>query len=153
MSYDLNLWTTDQVPAAAIKELLPKAEIRDRCVQLEGDGWLVTIENSVAVESEDIPDAVMAAWPGIVWLSSVNIEPIHGPGAVKREVKRVLKALARDFHGAVEDPQTDKVALPSGTKQLPAAAACTRRQGVDPEPELLVHGIATIHAARTRAAR
>ncbi len=118
MSYDLNLWTIDQVPATAIKELLPKAEVRDHCVQLEGDGWLITIENSVEVESEDIPDAVMAAWPGIAWMTAVNIEPIHGPGAVKREVKRVLKALAKDFRGVVEDPQADTVTLPTGSKRF-----------------------------------
>jgi hypothetical protein len=38
MSYDLNLWTAIQVPASAIKEVLPGAEIKDHCVQLEGKG-------------------------------------------------------------------------------------------------------------------
>jgi hypothetical protein len=79
---------------------------------------LLTIENSAEVEVEDIPEQVMAALPGIAWLSSVNIEPIGAPSAVKREVKRALKALANDFGGAVEDPQTDSVTLPAGTKRF-----------------------------------
>jgi hypothetical protein len=84
MSYDLRLWTVNRVPTTTVQALLPDARIREGCVQVESKGWVVTIEESVEVEAEDIPDEVMAAVPGIAWLNSVNIEPIGAPGAVKR---------------------------------------------------------------------
>jgi hypothetical protein len=69
---------------------------------LEGNGWLATFEGSVEVEIEDIPDEVMAARPGIGWLSRVNIEPSGAPGGAKREIRGFLKILAKDFRGVIE---------------------------------------------------
>ena len=118
MSYDLVLWTVNQVPATAIQKLMPDAKISDTRVELAGNGWLVAIERSTKVELEDIPDEVVAALPGITWLSSVNIEPLSAPNTAKDKIKRVLKTLAKEFRGVVEDPQTDTVIFPSGTKRF-----------------------------------
>jgi hypothetical protein len=118
MSYDLGLWTVNPVPATAIRKLMPGAKISDTRVELAGNGWLVVIEHSAKVELEDIPDEVMAAFPGITWLNSVNIEPISAPSTTKAKIKNVLKTLAKEFDGVVEDPQTDTIIFPSGAKRF-----------------------------------
>jgi hypothetical protein len=128
MSYDLNLWTVKCVPAAAIQELLPDAKVSNTRVELAGSGWLVAFEVSTKVELEDIPDEVAAALPGISWLTSVNIEPITAPNVTMNKIKGVLKTIAKEFGGVVEDPQADTVSLPSGSKRYrPAVQAIDSR--------------------------
>jgi hypothetical protein len=117
MSYDLNLWTVKCVPATAIHELVPDAKVSNARVELAGNGWLVAFEPSTRVELEDIPDEVAAALPGIGWLTSVNMEPITAPNATKNKIKVILKTIAKEFGGVVEDPQADTVSLPSGSKR------------------------------------
>jgi hypothetical protein len=117
MSYDLNLWTVKRVAATAVQEFMPDAKVSNTRVELAGNGWLVAFEPSTKIELEDIPDEVAAALPGISWLTSVNIEPITVPNATKIKIKIVLKAIAKEFGGVVEDPQADTVSLPSGIKR------------------------------------
>jgi hypothetical protein len=38
MSYDLNLWTVDCVPAPAIQKLIPDAKILENRIELVGNG-------------------------------------------------------------------------------------------------------------------
>jgi hypothetical protein len=117
MSYDLNLWTINYMPAAAIQQVMPDAKISDTRAELAGEGWLVAIGPPTKVELEDIPDEVAAALPGITWLISVNIEPITAPNTAKEKAKVALKTLAKEFRGLVEDPQTSTIMLPSGSKR------------------------------------
>jgi hypothetical protein len=122
MSYDFSLWTVNCVPGTAIQKLMPDAKISNTQVELAGHGWLVAMGRSVKVELEDIPDEVAAALPGISWLISVNIQPITAPNSAKNKIKGLLKTLAKEFHGVVEDPQADTLISPSGAERYRPAA-------------------------------
>ena len=72
MSYDLQIWSAEPVA------LPPSPEGWSR----EGEAWLragrtssVTIWESTLAESEDAPDAVAAAIPGLAWVTELNLHP------------------------------------------------------------------------------
>ena len=117
MSYDLRLWSIVPVPASALQKLMPHARVLDDGVELAGEGWLATIGHSTPVEVEDVPDYIAAASPGIKSLNDLVIQPISAPDDAKDAIKQALKALAEEFYGVVEDPQTGMLLLPSGTRR------------------------------------
>jgi len=118
MSYDLRIWSTGALREAC--PLLTEAgyiKNADTWAH-EGEDWQATLSPSVAVESEDIPDAAMQMLPGIAYLTEINIEPISAPEKTVKATLRLCKALAKELNGAVENPQEGTVQLPSGVKKV-----------------------------------
>jgi hypothetical protein len=119
MSYDLQIWSAEPVA-------LPPASDG---WSAEGEAWLnsgrnrhITIWNSTPAESEDAPDDVAAAIPGLAWVTELNLHPFDaGPNAVA-ELIRIARKLAKPVRGAVYDPQADTTRPPPGTKRFVAPA-------------------------------
>ena len=93
MSYDLNIWSRKRVEID-----------QDEIVIGE---YVLTAEESAAVEDEDIPIDVMLSLSGIKYLTSFYLQPFTNDKAVIGKATRYVKKLAKEFGGVVEDPQLE----------------------------------------------
>jgi hypothetical protein len=117
MSYDLQIWSAEPVA------LPPSPDGWSR----EGEAWLragrgstVTIWTSTPAESEDAPDDVAAAIPGIAWVTELNLHPFDAPAKAVADLTKLARKLAMAGRGAVYDPQTDTADCPRGAKRFVA---------------------------------
>lgn len=117
MSYDLQIWSAEPVA-------LPPSP--DGWTQ-EGAAWLragrtstVTIWNSTPAESEDAPDDVAAAIPGLAWVTELNLHPFDAPARAVADLTKLARKLAKAGRGAVYDPQTDSADCPRGARRFVA---------------------------------
>ena len=85
--------------------------------------WQVHVGRSVKVLPEDLPEDVARTLPGIGYLTELNLSPIDAPEAARKFLSRTGAAIAKVTRGAIFDPQTDQLTLPSGIKRFAAAGA------------------------------
>ena len=93
MSYDINIWSRNRI------------EI-DREEIAIGE-YVLTVDQSVAVENEDIPIDVMLSLSEIKYLTSFYLQPFTNDKTVIDKVTRYVKKLAKEFDGVVENPQLE----------------------------------------------
>ena len=118
MSYDLQIWSAEPV------NLPPSTE----GWSADGAAWLksgrnshVTIWNSTPAESEDAPEDIAAAVPGLAWFTDLNLHPFDAAPSAVTEFSRLARKLAKPVRGAIYDPQTDTAHYP-GPKRFAAPA-------------------------------
>jgi hypothetical protein len=118
MSYDLQIWSAEPV------DLPPSPE----GWSAEGAAWLksgrnthVTIWSSTPAESQDAPEEIAAAVPGLAWFTDLNLHPFDAPPSAVTEFSRLARKLAKPVRGAIYDPQTD-------TAHYPGPSALRRRR-------------------------
>lgn len=97
MSYDINIWSRNRI------------EI-DREEITIGE-YVLTVDQSVAVENEDIPIDVMLSLSEIKYLTSFYLQPFTNEKTVIDKVTRYVKKLAKEFDGVVEDKQLENGVL------------------------------------------
>jgi hypothetical protein len=83
------------------------------CLYLEGKGWQIAAQ-AVPVESEDIPDAAMAALAGICMCVQLNLEPGSAPSVAYGKLRKVAKLLSQQTTGVIEDAQEGSYQLATG---------------------------------------
>jgi hypothetical protein len=117
MSYDLRIWTT----------MPPKlADLRADAVRDEPrapGAWALHVGEAVAVEPEDVPAEVAEALPGITYVVDLALHPVSAPSAAQKALRKVGMAIAREAHGAIEDPQLGEVTLGKGVRRYTALPA------------------------------
>lgn len=101
MSYNLRLWTKNQIKDCSIPSLKEN---------------IVNVDKNITAEPEDMPAEVFLSIPGIKFLTDINIEPTPTDNAYIEKVNRYAKKLARENMGVLEDPQAGFVYTPSGVK-------------------------------------
>jgi hypothetical protein len=118
VSYDLQVWTARAFEAepAALTDSGWKAN--GAGWSRNGKGWLVNVFANHEVLTEDIPEAVRAALPGIRFLTELSLEPGHAPKTAMSLLRSTAQTIAKVAHGVVFDPQDETVALPSGVKRF-----------------------------------
>ncbi len=119
MSYDLQIWSAEPVA------LPPSAEgwSSEGSAWLQtGRGWHITIWNSTAAESEDAPDEIAVAIPGIAWFTELSLHPFDASPRAVSDFTKLARKLAKPVRGAVFDPQTDKAHIPPGKSRFVAPA-------------------------------
>ncbi len=120
MSYDVQLWVVEEPFLETL--LRPKdgwKQGTDSWVK-GARKWQLVVTKPANVEPEDVPEVVAQALPGIGYLVAVSLEPLGAPEAAHRLLRQATKAIARVAHGAVFDPQTDEIILPSGVRRYQA---------------------------------
>lgn len=114
MSYDLQIWTAEPVVLPDALQDTERWERNDDSQRFNGTRWSVVVWNSVRVCPEDIPRGVVSALPGIAYLTELNLSPYAAEEKSKRFLTRTARSIAKAAHGAIFDPQTEVVDLPSG---------------------------------------
>lgn len=117
MSYDLKIYTVKEQNYADL--------IENFKVVLNNDGFIlplrksqIVVSNPVTIEDEDIPHEVSRVLPGIQYLIECNLEPFTEDKKSTSEFMKLAKLIAKNGHGVIENPQTDKISLPSGVKRV-----------------------------------
>ncbi len=118
MSYHLRIWTVEQPQLGTALAALGFEFERDSYVSRSSQGQIV-IPDPVAVEAEDVPDAISHQLPGLRYLAEAHVEPSPTEPAIVKNLASIARSIARDFRGVVEDPQTGEVLLPTGIRRLP----------------------------------
>ena len=93
MSYDLNIWSRQRV-----KTDQPEIKIGE---------YTITIEESVAVEEEDVPTEVLLSYADIKYLTSLYLQPYTTEKTIIDKAMRYAKKIAKEFDGVVENPQLE----------------------------------------------
>jgi len=122
VSYDLHVWTALRPELGTL--LSPDASWRREAQAfcLPGKGWQVSVTDPDQVEAEDVPDDVAGSLPGIRFLTGITVEPIDAPKSAFAAARKAAKAIAKQAHGAIHDPQEDSVVTLAGLKRyLPQA--------------------------------
>ncbi|MBQ7827863.1 MAG: hypothetical protein IJ386_06310, partial [Clostridia bacterium] len=91
MSYDLNIWSRQKI------------ETEQKVFSI--DEFIITIEESVFVENEDIPIDVMLSFSEIKYLTSLHLQPYTNEKQIIDKAMKYAKKLAKEFDGVVENPQ------------------------------------------------
>lgn len=91
MSYDLNIWSRQKI------------ETEQKVFNI--DEYVITIEESVIVENEDIPIDVMLSLSEIKYLTSFYLQPYTNEKKILDKAIKHAKKLAEEFDGVVENPQ------------------------------------------------
>ncbi len=97
MSYDLNIWSRQKI------------ETEQRIFNI--DECIITIEESVIVENEDIPIDVMLSLSEIKYLTSLYLQPYTNEKKIVDKAIKYAKKLAKEFGGVVENPQLANEAM------------------------------------------
>jgi len=118
MSYDLEVWSAEEVAIPAALPAPEKWVIQDGISTYSGKGWQVVVDNPISVDAEDLPEQVGSLLPGIAYLTRIALEP----GGVSRTAHQLLmrsaRSLAKAGHGVIYDPQNDVAALGAGVKKF-----------------------------------
>ena len=91
MSYDLNIWSRQKI------------ETKQKIFNI--DEYIITIEETVNVENEDIPIDVMLSLSEIKYLTSLHLQPYTNEKKIIDKAIKYAKKLAKEFDGVVENPQ------------------------------------------------
>lgn len=124
MSYDLHVWSVER---PSVPDALPRTAGWHPNGDLWSAGarsWQVVVGPVGELDSEDVPGHLQPALPGIRYLIELNLEPLAAPPAGYALLRRAARAIARQAHGVIVDPQSETVELPKGIKRYtPARAA------------------------------
>lgn len=119
MSYDLQVWSTTR---PVLPDSLPKGDWYDSGSSWNyGAGsWQLVVQPTVAIETEDMPEEVRRALPGLAFLTELHLEPLSAPDSAHRMATKVASKIARSAHGVVVDDQSGTIKLPRGIKRYRA---------------------------------
>jgi hypothetical protein len=117
MSYDLRIWTTLPPKLGDLRLATTHEQPRPRA------GWDLHIGEAAAVEPEDVPEEIAEALPGVAFVVDVSLQPINAPRAGQQALRKIATAIAREAHGAIEDPQAGEVTLGKGVRRYTALPA------------------------------
>src|SRR5688572_28298512 len=99
MSYDLQIWSVR--PCNLREGIKPRKT------------WQIVVNPSDKVLLEDVDEEILASIAGVSYLTELNLE-----GKATKQACQLLhstaRKLAKQSHGVVFDPQTDRLTLPSG---------------------------------------
>jgi len=118
MSYGIQVWASQ---CSDFSDILPKKENwkkQDKHSVYEGKGWQISVWKSVKVLPEDIPIDISKALPGIQYLFELNLSPITASKTAQQFLQKAAKAIAKQNHGVVFNPQTDVVENIRGVKRF-----------------------------------
>ena len=115
MSYDLRIWTTLPPKLADIRPFAKPEQQRQ--------SWELHVSEPVAVEPEDVPEELRQALPGVAFVVDISLQPIGAPAAGHQALRKVATAIAREAHGAIEDPQAGEITLGKGVRRYAALPA------------------------------
>lgn len=104
MSYDLQIWSVRPVESGKGRNV-------------PGKGWQIVINSSDKILPEDVEDDISSLIPGIGFLTELNLEGEKTIAAAKL-LHATAKAEAKRAHGAIFDPQTDRISAPSGVTRF-----------------------------------
>jgi len=117
MSYDLRIYT---IQKQNFIDLLNQFNI-----SMNNDGFALQLKNhqivvadETEIEDDDIPQLVGKALPGIKYLIECSLQPLTNDEKMVKELEKLGKAIAKNGIGVIENPQTDKIILPSGVKRV-----------------------------------
>jgi hypothetical protein len=110
----MEVWATEEVALAGVLRDWKKMA---RCHAHQAKGWQVLAYEANPCLDEDVPHDVAQLLPGVAYRYGLVLEPIGAPAAGKKLLVGAANAIAKAAHGAVVDPQTDEVWLPSGLKR------------------------------------
>jgi len=144
MSYDLAIATRTRPKPDAIAAFGRAKGVDMRTVGMfkPGSNVLVTfgagnrqtidVDGPSAVEGEDLPDDLAGVVPKAKWLVEAHVPAGSGAEAHALVLDLAIH-LAREGDGAVFDPQTDRIAWPSGVTPRPRDSAEERIRAIDLE--------------------
>jgi hypothetical protein len=117
MSYDLRIWTTlppklGNLRPAATQDRPPAAA-----------AWHVHVGEPATVEPEDVPEEIAEALPGVAFVVDLSLQPITAPRAGQQALRKIATTIAREAHGAIEDPQAGEITLGKGVRRYTALPA------------------------------
>ena len=95
-----------------------------------GEGRTIDVDGPSAVESEDLPDDLAGVVPRARWLVEVHV-PAGSDAEAHAFALDLAIHLAREGDGAVFDPQTDRIAWPSGLTPRPRTSTEDRIRVVE----------------------
>lgn len=117
MSYDLKIYTVNR---QNYEDLLDKFNIL-----INEEGFIlplkksqIMVSNAVQIEDEDIPTQISRELPGIQYLIECHLEPFTDNKKLISELLKLAKLIAQNWYGVIENPQTDDIILPSGTRRV-----------------------------------
>ena len=114
MSYDLRIWTTLPPKLGDLQLAATHERPRARAA------WDVHVGAAAAVGPEDVPEEIAEALPGVAFVVDLSLQPINAPRAGHQALRKIATAIAREAHGAIEDPQAGEVALGKGVRRYTA---------------------------------
>ena len=117
MSYDLRIWTTQAPNLADLRTEAAREEAQSR------GGWALHVGDAAAVEPEDVPAEISETLPGVAFVVDLALQPVSAPTAAQKALRKVAMAIAREAHGAIEDPQLGEVTLGKGVRRYTALPA------------------------------
>jgi len=84
------------------------------------DGATVTVDGPVAVEADDLPEALAAVVLAPRWLTTLSI-PVDASARRREQLRTLGRRVAKEYAGAAFDPQEDAVIWPNGRPKRVAA--------------------------------
>jgi hypothetical protein len=94
------------------------------------DGRTIDVDGPNAIEIEDLPDELAGVVPAANWLVEVHLPAGSEPGTDALALDLAIY-LAREGNGAVFDPQTGRIAWPSGVTPRPRTSTEDRIRVVE----------------------
>jgi hypothetical protein len=146
MSYDLAIATRTRPKPDAIEAFARTAGAEIRTVGAfkpgsnvlvtfglgDGGGRTIDVDGPSAVERGDLPDDLAGVVPRAKWLVEAHV-PAGSSAEAHALVLDLAIHMAREGDGAVFDPQTDRIAWPSGVTPRPRDSVEERIRAIDLE--------------------
>lgn len=118
MSYDLQIWSPNLPDPAATLSASEGWQGESGFRSLPSRNWQILVMPSDKVLPEDIPEPINALLPGIRYLTHMHLEPIYSSDNARKKLFSAARKLAKQAHGIILDPQTDRITTPKGIRRF-----------------------------------